>query len=1015
MRILCLVPTPLAAARAARRLCDAQGGVLLGAPVATLERVAADVLVGAGDRRPVLPALAERIVAADAAREAGGPLAAARPGTGLADAAAAAIAELRRGGVAAADAAAAAAGLTGAPAARLGALAAALAAYEARLAALGVLDGAGALAAAGAAVRRGASPEHRALDLLVLDGFAALAPGAWELFAALAARARRTRVHAPFFPERPDACAAAEPLVRRIEALHDLGAGHEVELVLPAIEGAGRAPLPAALLAALAGGAAAPAAEGGRVLALAGAGEDGEAAAIARLAARLVEEDGVAPEELAVLAPGPRAAAGRLAAAFAAAGVPFAAARGTPLAEAPPVRAVRDALDAAAAGLGRRAAERLAASGWLAPRGLPAVLGPALERAGALEGRAAPAAALRARAAGLAAPAASRERALLERAADALDDLARALRPLGATGTARAHAARLASLVEAGGLRRRAARAPRDLAARGLAALARLVEVADGLAEALALAGRGGEPLGAAEWAALLGEALDGASLPPAPEPAAGAVELLGLEEAPGASFRAAILAGCARGAWPPAPAADPLLREPERAALNRALRRAAVPVAAARRAEALHRAFSAAAAGREVVAFAWAARGPAGGGGALAPLVVEALAAVGVPPPDVPEGAPGLGAARSAREALRAAARLARSGRGDAAEAALARAGLGARARDARRRGEIEALRREAVRARRAAPFAGELGAAALPALAAALPGEWSPTQLESHARCPFRLLLQLGAGLPDPAAPDLDLDARDEGSLLHAALERFVAGRMARGAWPPAEAPRDLAEARAAAEEAIARFQREGRTGDPAVLAARREAVLARVERIVRAEARDHDGLAPAAVEHRFGGSSGRAPLAFEAGGERVLVKGRVDRIDASPGRLLVLDYKNARSGEAYAELLAPEALGVTSFQAPVYALAAARDLPGRARVEATYALLRRATRLAPVALDVAALRAGGEGGPPFGDAVVAAVGRIRAGAFPIASRDCSGCPFGAVCRFQGAAETGAGEAAA
>ncbi len=230
----------------------------------------------------------------------------------------------------------------------------------------------------------------------------------------------------------------------------------------------------------------------------------------------------------------------------------------------------------------------------------------------------------------------------------------------------------------------------------------------------------------------------------------------------------------------------------------------------------------------------------------------------------------------------------------------------------------------------------------------------------------------------------------------------------------WRPASPW--LLRCRCAAEIAIEYWlAREGRAGDPAVLAARRVAVLARVERIVRAEGRDHDGLVPVAVEHRFGGSSGRPPLAFEAGGERVLVKGRIDRVDASPARLLVIDYKNARTGDAYAELLDPAALGATSFQVPVYALAAARDLPGRARVEATYALLRRAERIDPVAIDVLDLRAGGEGGPPFAGAVVDAVRRIRSGSFPIVSRDCSGCPFGAVCRFQGAAEIGAGEAAA
>jgi ATP-dependent helicase/DNAse subunit B len=233
-------------------------------------------------------------------------------------------------------------------------------------------------------------------------------------------------------------------------------------------------------------------------------------------------------------------------------------------------------------------------------------------------------------------------------------------------------------------------------------------------------------------------------------------------------------------------------------------------------------------------------------------------------------------------------------------------------------------------------------------------------------------------------------------------------VRAGVARGAWPPTDGPGDRALARAAVEEVLTRFEQEGRVGDPAVWAARREAILARVERFVAAEARQVDGLAPALLEHRFGGSSGRPPLAFEWEGERVLLQGRIDRVDASPGRLLVIDYKSSGDARRHAAQLAPPALGVTSFQPPVYLLAAARELPGRSSHAATYLLLRRPERLAPVALDPADLRAGaGEGDPgrPLAAAVAGIVGRIRSGDFPIVSADCRGCPFGAVCRFEGA----------
>ncbi len=70
MSTLCLVPTRLRASRAARRLCDAEGGLLFGPRVVTPEELVAGLLASAGDRRPVLSPLAERLLAVEAGRDA---------------------------------------------------------------------------------------------------------------------------------------------------------------------------------------------------------------------------------------------------------------------------------------------------------------------------------------------------------------------------------------------------------------------------------------------------------------------------------------------------------------------------------------------------------------------------------------------------------------------------------------------------------------------------------------------------------------------------------------------------------------------------------------------------------------------------------------------------------------------------------------------------------------------------------------------------------------------------------
>jgi RecB family exonuclease len=1002
---LCLVPTPLRASRAARRLCDAEGGVLFGARVTTPDALAPVLLASASDPRPVLTPLAEALLVGEVAGALGGPFADLAPASGLLAALSAAIGELRRAEVSADEVRSAAASLGGRTGERLAAVGRALFAYEERLGALGALDGAGVLRAASEALPRTA-PELRELDLFVVEGFHALSPGAFDLVAALAHRARRTVARVPFFPERPDLSGPAEPLLRRLEALHELSSRHDVSVALPTLEpGADRAPRLARMLRALAGGAA-PAASGpeaGLVLAAAGAGAQGEIEAAAALAGRLLEE-GFAPEDVVILAPAPGRVAAALASACAARGVPFAAGRSGPLAAHPAARAVVDAL-AAASCPGRAALERVALSPWVGLARVPARLGHWLDRAGAVDGRLEPEAALRARAERLASPAAAAERAALLRAADALSELTATLRPLASDGRPREHAARLRGFLAGTGARRRAARCELGQARGDVAALTRVEDAADALAGALALLGRADEPLPAARFRALLELALDRAGAPCPPEPAAGAVELWPLSEAPGLAARAAVVMGCARGTFPPPGAPEPLLRDPERLAVNRAARRAALPAGGARRAEALYVGFCALAAGREAVALTWPGPGPEGAGGAGAPLAVEALACAGVEVPAVPAADPPLASARTAAEALRAVARSARAGEGASALAALRAVApeLAPRAAGALARGALEEARRAAVLSGRASPAAGALPAALVPELGRALPDEWSPSDLELHARCPYQLFAARVLGLAEPEAAELDIDPRDEGRLVHVVLERFLRARLERGALPLTGGAGEAAELRAVAEALFARFEADGRVGDAAVWPARRAAVQRRLARVLAAEVEAGDGLVPALLEFRFGGDSGVPPLVLRDGADEVKLRGRLDRVDASPDRLLLIDYKDSRGGPDYKKKLSPEALGETNFQVPAYLLAAARALPGRARLEATYLLLRTAERLPPYAATADdPLLAGG-----FAEATVALVRTIRGGALPIASRDCRGCPWGALCRFEGVAE--------
>lgn len=987
MSDLVVVPTQLRKSRVERRLCDAQGGVLLGPRVATLRHLAPGLLAAAGDRRAVLTPLAERLLALAAAGDSG-LVGGAGPASGAGRAAARLIAELRGGEVAPSDLRAAAARESGRVAKRLEAAARALAGYEERLEALGALDAAGALrAAAGAAGRGAVSEETRDLGLLVLEGFLPATPAALDLGVALATRARRVLARVPALPEEPRRSAPAEPWLRRIESLHELSVRRDIRVQFPATGTIAR----------------------GRVVRLPAPGDAEQCDAAARFAASLLD-DGFEPGDVAVFAP-PRLLE-RLPTAFGRLGVPVAVFLTRPLGGHPLVRDLRAALGAAGA-IDRTAVEALLASPYLGAAVPPPRLRFLLDRAGALEGRGDPEDRLRGRARLLSGSGRwGGERRALARLADAVRDLRRSLAPLATSATASQWVARLRAFIDRTGARRRAARGAPDLARRDLDALSRLEEVLDELAAAVSGTGRAGEPMSREEFAALFDVAVDLTGLPVGQSPSAGAVEAWPTEEAPGLAARAAIVMGAERGAWPEPPRVDALLGNAGREALDAHLERRALPTAFHRQSEAEFRGWSALAAGSDVLAVAWTS-GPDRQG--PAPIAAHALDLAGAEELWLALD-PTLESTRGAAEALRAAARLSAAGQAELAGQALAGwPDLAERAIDAGERGRMERERRDSWAAGLPSPSAGQIPPS-LPAFAASLPVEWSATDLETFAACPYRFLLRT-AGVREPDGADLDMEPRDEGAMVHAILEAFVRSRRDRGAWPLAGDEADREEARRIAADVVSRFEAEGRVGDPSTWAGRREAVLMRLDRFVEAEARAVDGLRPVLLEYAFGGRSGRPAFAIPAPGGDVLLQGRIDRVDADDQRLLVVDYKNSRSSGDARERLSDEELGTSSFQAPIYLLAAARELPGRSELSATYSLLRSGERVAPwtiapgdpfLAQDEkcrAEIRA--FGGRTLADGVVAAVGRIRSGAMPVAPRDCTGCPYGAVCRFPRAGE--------
>ena len=252
---------------------------------------------------------------------------------------------------------------------------------------------------------------------------------------------------------------------------------------------------------------------------------------------------------------------------------------------------------------------------------------------------------------------------------------------------------------------------------------------------------------------------------------------------------------------------------------------------------------------------------------------------------------------------------------------------------------------------ARRGGEFDGWTGnIGERPELVADLTRPRSPTGLEAYAECPFRYflghVLNVGA-VDDPTEADV-LSPAEQGSLVHEVLERFI---RESGQRRPDQRWTDDDRARldALAESVAGRYRSEGRTGRPLLWDVRWAQLRRQLQRILDLDEqlRAEHGVAPVAVEHRFGiEPEGVPPVVVELRGRRVAFRGSIDRVDRSPDgtRLLVLDYKTGKPDYYRAvEYDGTEGTDLTAkgtrLQLPIYALAAREAFPGSEQVEARY----------------------------------------------------------------------------
>lgn len=316
-------------------------------------------------------------------------------------------------------------------------------------------------------------------------------------------------------------------------------------------------------------------------------------------------------------------------------------------------------------------------------------------------------------------------------------------------------------------------------------------------------------------------------------------------------------------------------------------------------------------------------------------------------------------------------------------------------------------AHRLERMRARAGAPTAFE-GALAAPDIHADLARRfgrpWSVSRLNRYNACPFGFYLEYVLKLEPRPDPEEGFDARVRGSMLHAVLERLYR-RLAERSLAAITGHREALAALLAEEwEAVCRDAPARYGFRPGSLWRHEQEELGRLARVFFDWECEEQGaeaeFLPFEQELKFGLGGAHQPLALpDSESPELEIHGVIDRIDRSPdGRLRLIDYKSGSTSYTKADIQRG-----TALQTALYALAAQR-LFGAAVVKSVY-------------LHLPNRKESGKISPPGGrveedELVQAAVARalesvrrVRSGLFIAASAaegGCArGCSFAAVCR--------------
>jgi ATP-dependent helicase/nuclease subunit B len=237
-----------------------------------------------------------------------------------------------------------------------------------------------------------------------------------------------------------------------------------------------------------------------------------------------------------------------------------------------------------------------------------------------------------------------------------------------------------------------------------------------------------------------------------------------------------------------------------------------------------------------------------------------------------------------------------------------------------------------------------------------------WSPTQLESYAKCPWAWFSARLLRVVKQEDPELDIDARVRGTLYHDALKRFYDAARAHVGAPVFLRDGDRTWAmpmlRAALATAMHEAQEELWLGHAALRPTKEDELRRELEKYLDAEIALNEGMHGARNYLkqkivRTGVDAHELPfdnLAFERDGVRVRLRGFIDRVEvgiddrvACEHLIAAVDYKSSKysapgSGkkEAWDENVV--------LQVPLYAWALTQLRPGRVVARTEYRAIRQ-----------------------------------------------------------------------